>query len=193
MAHAHSVHDADARFVINPLTRAVKNQTEGKVVIMQYDHDSEVITFEVPRHIEDHDMAQSTQAQVHFDNEGNRDRYVARDLRVCEDDDEKVTFTWKISQNATLRPGKLSFLVKFRCYDGADLVYEWNSDSYELEVREGKNHDSFIVMRDSDAIEQLREDLENHIEKTFDSRLKVEKWTFTLDDGTRVVKEVWVP
>lgn len=189
----HIVSDADKRFTINAITRAIRNQTEGKTAIMQGDHDSEVFTFECPRFIEGHDMAQSTEAQVHFDNEGNRDRYVARDLAADPADDTKVTFTWKVSDNATGRAGKLSFNVKFRCYDGAEITYEWNSDSFELDVKQSKNHDSHIAMREADAIAQLREDLMSEIESTFNARLKVEKWTFTLDDGTRVVKEVWVP
>lgn len=189
----HSVFDADKRFTINAITRAIRNQTEGKTVLMQGDHDSEVFTFECPRYVEGHDMARSTEAQVHFDNEGNRDRYVADDLAADPSDDAKVTFTWKVSGNATGRAGKLSFNVKFRCYDGAEITYEWNSDSFELDVKPSKNNDKHIAMREADAIAQMREDLESHIEKTFDSRLKVEKWTFTLDDGTKVEKEVWVP
>lgn len=193
MAHAHSVFDTDARFTINPITRAIRNQTEGKVILMQGDHDSEVLTFECPRFIEGHDMAQSTQAQVHFDNEGNRDRYTAKDLAVFGNDESKVCFSWRISRNATGKAGKLSFLVKFRCYSGSDIEYEWNSDSYELTIKEGKDYDASEIVKDTDAIAKLRAELMDEIVRTFDSRLKVEEWTFSLDSGEKLVKEVWVP
>ena len=178
--HSHLVRDTDPRFTINPVTRAIKNMTDGKVMLMQY--------------VDGHDMSESTEAQIHFDNEGNRDLYKAKDLAVDPKDENKVTFSWVVSQNATRRAGKLEFLVKFRCCDKENIVvYEWNSDIHELTVNPGKDHSANGVALSADVIRQLREELVEEIEKTFDNRLKVEKWTFTLDDGTRVVKEVWVP
>lgn len=196
--HIHRVYDTDARFVVNPATRMIANKTEGKIVLMQHDHNSEEFTFELPRHIEGHDMAQATVAQVHYDNEGSKGRYDAREIKVCEDDDSKVSFAWLISGNATKNAGKLSFLLKFRCYDGDAIVYEWNTAPFDgFTVKEGKNYDDEVVEQSTDAIEGLRVDLANQIEakveSEFDERIKTEVWTFTLADGTTVNKQVFVP
>jgi hypothetical protein len=196
--HIHRVYDTDARFVINPASRTIANKTEGKVVLMQYDHNSEEFTFEVPRYVEGHDMAQSTVAQVHYDNGDSKGRYDAREIKVCEDDESKVTFTWLISQNATCNAGNLSFLVKFRCYEGDEIVYEWNTAPFDgFTVKEGKNYDEEIVVQNADAIERLRNDLEGQVESevdsTFEERLKTEVWTMTLMDGSTVEKLVFVP
>lgn len=196
--HIHRVYDTDARFVINPATRTITNKTEGKVVLIQGDHNSEEFTFEVPRYVEGHDMAQSTVAQVHYDNGDSKGRYDSREVRVCEDDESKVSFTWLISCNATRNAGKLSFLVKFRCYEGGEVVYEWNTDAFEgFTVKPGKNYDEEVAEQGADAIEQMRTELaqqvEDEVDEEFEKRIKTETWTFTLADGSTVDKLVFVP
>lgn len=196
--HIHRVYDTDARFVINPATRTIANKTDGKIILMQYDHNSEEFTFEVPRYVEGHDMAQSTVAQVHYDNGASRGRYDARELAVAQDDDSKVTFKWLISRNATENAGTLSFLVKFRCYDGDAIVYEWNTAPFDgFTIEAGKNYDDEVVEQSTDAIEGLRVDLieqiDEKVENEFDKRIKTEVWQFTLADGSTVDKEVFVP
>ena len=52
MAHKHSVYDTSLHFIIDGNTRLVKNSTEAKVTLVQYDHNSERITFELPRYID---------------------------------------------------------------------------------------------------------------------------------------------
>ena len=209
VGHSHAVYDTGSRFAINPATRTISNNSDGKVVLVQYDHNSEEITFEIPRYVDGHDMALSTVAQVHYDNGGSKGRYDADDLKVSDGNEEKVTFTWLVSQNATMNHGKLSFIVKFRCYDGDKVVYEWNTAMYEgINVKEGKNYDGEVVIESADAIEALRIELtstldtamselndkvEQSVSSEFDERTRTEVWKFVLDDGTTVDKLVFVP
>lgn len=48
MEHKHSVLDGDTRFIINPTTRQIRNDSNRKIVLIQNDHNSEVFTFECP-------------------------------------------------------------------------------------------------------------------------------------------------
>jgi hypothetical protein len=45
MAHGHNVQDTDSRFIINPITRAIRNESSKKVSMIQLDHNSERFTF----------------------------------------------------------------------------------------------------------------------------------------------------
>ena len=51
MAHSHAIIDDDLYFTIDPSTREIKNESQ-KVKLMQYDHNSEQFTFELPRFVE---------------------------------------------------------------------------------------------------------------------------------------------
>ena len=55
MPHTHPVVDSDLHFAINPLTREITNNSK-KVKLMQYDHASEIFTFEIPRYVDGHDI-----------------------------------------------------------------------------------------------------------------------------------------
>ena len=65
MAHIHSIYDCDTHFVIDPVTREIKNESE-KTVIVQNDHNSERFSFELPKTIEGHDMSLCNVVQVHY-------------------------------------------------------------------------------------------------------------------------------
>ena len=66
MAHIHSVFDSDTHFVIDPITRQLKNETSKKASVVQFDHNSECFTFELPRIIEGHDMTTCNVVQIHY-------------------------------------------------------------------------------------------------------------------------------
>ena len=59
MTHGHNVEDTYSRFIINPITRAIRNESSKKVSLIQLDHNSARFTFECPRYIEEHDYSLS--------------------------------------------------------------------------------------------------------------------------------------
>ena len=66
--HSHPVPDTDTYFIIDPITRKIENTNRKKNVIMQYDHNSERLTFELPRFVDGHDMLECTSITVNVDN-----------------------------------------------------------------------------------------------------------------------------
>jgi hypothetical protein len=173
--HIHPVPDTDTYFVIDPITRQIENTNSKKTVIMQYDHNSERFTFELPRYIDGHDMLECTSVTVNVDNievvesDGvevveeveprvNSDAPDMTDLRVHPNDPEKVISSWLISRNSTQLAGILSFHIEFKCADSnGNVVYEWSTDSYdEIEVRARKKNGEAAVVPYSDILEQWR-------------------------------------
>ena len=134
MAHSHSVKDSDSHFTINAITRSIENKS-GKLILVQYDHNSERFTFEMPRYIEGHDMLLCNKTEIHYNNIGdaktNPGLYPVSDLQVRQDDDNVVTFSWLISRNATKLVGRLAFIVRFACVSDETIVeYAWNTQPY---------------------------------------------------------------
>lgn len=135
MAIKHGVHDTDTHFVVDPITRAAKNEKLKKVSIVRDDHNSEVFTFELPRYIEGHDMAKCNRVEVHYLNthsltkETSTGIYAAADFGICETDPEKVIFSWVISCGATKFAGSLAFSLHFACIDAYtdEIRYWWSS------------------------------------------------------------------
>lgn len=134
MAHIHSVYDTDTHFKIDAVTRAVKNASDTKTMVVQHDHNSERFTFELPRLAADgHDMSKCNSVQVHYNNadaKGNGSYfgvYEVDDFQVSPESDDIVIFSWLISRNATQYVGKLSFAIRFVCSQEGEVDYEWNT------------------------------------------------------------------
>lgn len=134
MAHLHRVYDTDAHFTIDAITRAIKNSSSGKTVLVQGDHNSERFTFEVPRMVDGHDLSLCNEVEVHYTNtdSGNKnnkskDYYIVDDLQLSPDDESIVILSWLIHGKATVYAGPLSFNIKFKCLSGSTLEYSWNT------------------------------------------------------------------
>lgn len=168
MAHIHGVFDSDTHFVIDPITRQLKNETSKKASVVQFDHDSERFTFELPRIIEGHDMTTCNVVQVHYLNIEaktkieNKGLYEVDDLQISPEDGNTVICSWLISQNATQLDGSISFLVRFSCVTEGEPNYIWQTAPYTaITVTTGINNAEHIAEKYSDIIEQWRNQLEN--------------------------------
>ena len=167
MSHIHAVKDSDTNFKINPITRQVKNESSRKTTLIQYDHNSERFTFEIPRYVEFHDMALCNKAEIHYINidqktkQENRGTYPADDLRVKEDDSAAVVCSWLISNNATQFVGRLSFVVRYSCVENGKLLYAWNSAIASVDVSSGIDSGDYVVSEYADILERWRAELFN--------------------------------
>lgn len=173
--HTHLVPDTDTYFVIDPITRQIQNTNSKKNVVMQYDHNSERFTFELPRFVDGHDMLECTSVTVNVDNievvesdeteaaeatepRVNSDAPDMTDLRIHPSDPEKVITSWLISRNSTQLPGILSFHIEFKCVDSnGNVVYEWSTDTFdEIVVKARKKNGEAAVVEHTDLLEQWR-------------------------------------
>jgi len=161
MAHKHSVYDSDTHFTVNPITRTLKNEGSIKTTIMQYDHNSERFTFEIPRYIERHDMSQCNRVEIHYRNGANSGMYVVDDFQVSPNGDDAVICSWLISQNATRLAAALEFRLTFKCIaDDGSLEYMWSTAMYKgISVSSGIHTSEDIVEQHADVLEQWRQEL----------------------------------
>ena len=208
MAHKHSVYDTSLHFIIDGNTRLVKNSTEAKVTLVQYDHNSERITFELPRYIDGHDMSLCTNAQVHYINierKTNRESvgvYECDDLQIAPDDENVVICSWLISKNATRFVGSLFFVIRFVCSEDREITYSWNTARHTgLSVTDGiYNGEDVDEIVESDAFKIFNETIEaantaienanEATKKANDSIIHIRYSKYA--DGTDFV-EVWTP
>lgn len=166
MAHIHTITDSGARFPIDTATRAISFLGEHKLKLIQGDHNSERLTFEVPRFVEGHDMSLCTKVEVHFNNisadkkEQSRDVYPVDDVQVSPADDSVVLFSWLISGNATKYEGILSFLIKFTCLTGETIDYAWHTCIYsDIHVGQGMDNGETVIAEYSDVLEAWKRNL----------------------------------
>lgn len=140
MAIKHGVHDTDTHFIIDPITRAAKNDGLKKVSIVRDDHNSEVCTFELPRYVEGHDMSLCNKVEVHYLNTHGTTKakstgvYEIADFRLDEDDPDKVIGSWLIDCLATKYPGSLAFSIHFACVDDTGTVAYWWSSATNTSI-----------------------------------------------------------
>ena len=142
MAHlTHVVIDDDKRFIIDGNTRKITNLTNTNPSIMQFDHNSEELSFQVPRTMEGHDMMQCDELKIIFKNTGTGSGIPKGTFsagtetitnRALSEDESMVNFSWKIPEEATMYPGPLTFQFKFVCYDGDEESYRLLTDQFSF-------------------------------------------------------------
>lgn len=160
MNHTEKIIDTNSIFEIDAITRTIKNTSNSKITIIQHDHDSERFTFKIPRYIENHDMKECNLVEVHYvnvdstTNEEKKDRYIVKDLKVDEDSENMMKFTWLLSEKATSQVGSLRFAVRFSCVlEDGKVEYAWNTAPYkDITVTTGLYNKEEIR---SDAISDL--------------------------------------
>lgn len=168
LSHIHEVNDDDNKFIVDGISRAIKNTSASKTTVMQFDHNSEVFSFEIPRYIEGHDMMECNRVEVHYLNIDTSTRkekegiYLVNDLKVNPDDETKLNCSWVISQNATMLVGSLNFLLRFICLTDDVINYVWNTSICSgIYVSKGIYNSEIVAEQYLDTI------------KTWENRLKV--------------------
>lgn len=132
--HTHPVYDTDTHFTVDPITRQVTNAQLKKTFLMQRDHNSEVLTFEIPRYVEGHDMTLCDCVEIHYNNVGSSKStsvsgiYQVDDLAIAETAEDTLVFSWTVSENATTYAGSLNFILIFECTVDGNTVYRWSSN-----------------------------------------------------------------
>lgn len=193
--HKHPVYDTDLHLLIDPITREITNES-GKTVIMQYDHNSERFTFEIPRYVDGHDMSLCNIVEFHYINTDandktlqNADVYQVDDLMTSEDD-SAVIGSWLVSKNATELNGTLFFIVRFACVDvdSGEVTYQWFSNICTvLKVNKGMYNIDIVTQEgNSDVLESWRktilDDINPYLE-IFDRKLSSTKLTVNSETG----------
>lgn len=160
----HLIYDFDTHFKIDPITRRITNESSSKSILMQYDHNSERFTFEVPKTIEGHNVMDCTKVEIHYINldGGNVNNrmtgvYEVDDLTLSGDN---VSFSWLISSNATNYAGKLNFIVRFVCIENGKLTYAWHSDIYHnITITSGMNNGDAVINQYVDVLQQWKDEI----------------------------------
>lgn len=168
MAHIHSVYDTDAHFSIDAISRTIRNESPKKMSVVQYDHNSERFTFELPRFIEGHNMLLCDKVEVHYINVGTSTKeqakgcYEVTDLQKSPDDENIAICSWLISGNATQYAGVLSFILRFCCMTDDVVDYAWNTAVYsDIYVTTGMYVSDSVAVEYRDVLEQWKAELFN--------------------------------
>ena len=194
------IKDTDTHFIIDGSTRLVKNESETKSMLVQYDHNSERFTFRVPRYCDDHDLSLCKEhTRVHYinidkakrtENHGTDPVY---DVGVCPEDDQYVICSWLITKNATQLAGSLHFVIEFALKDeNGNTLYSWNTAKYTgITIQDGINFDNRTVEENNDLLTQWEKRIfENQIvslEQTqvSDAPEGENIWTATFGNGDK--------
>lgn len=155
----HSISDNDTHFLIDAESRRVTNNAKY-IKLMQYDHNSEIFTFEIPRYVEGHDMLLCDHVQIHYSNIGKDERvddfYEVTDLATKNSNSSVLIFTWKIKGTATSKVGVLNFTVRFSCSGVDRPEYVWNSRQYTgIPVEESIYNIDSVIEQNPDAFTEI--------------------------------------
>ena len=168
MSHNNKIRDTETHFIIDPATRRITTASSYNNTIVQYDHNSERLTFEMPRYVDGHDMIECDDVRIHYRNGSSNSLsrtngvYIPDDLAISEDDDELLTFSWLLSAATTAYIGYLHFSIQFICLgaDGETVEYAWNTGIYkDVSVVESINNAEEVVVENADAIAALKKEL----------------------------------
>ncbi len=190
MAHKHSIYDGDLHFAINPITRAITNMSSQKTILIQYDHNSERFSFELPRLVEGHDMSLCNVIRVHYINIDSATKaqiagvYDVTDMQVSPDSEDVIVCSWLVSSNATQLVGSLQFLLRFECTTDGIVDYAWHTAIYHnISVSSGIKVDETFTDDYVDIIERWKQSVVDEV--TQDAKFEVSEWKRTESDKVR--------
>ena len=161
MAHTTLTDSAgDGFFIIDPITRVISPGGK-KTKVMQYDHNSEMIYFQLKTPIEGHPMEECNKIEVHYINGATTGVYeVSEIIRRTEIPEvgTAIFFSWTLSQNVTMNAGQLIFLIRFSCVaEDGTIEYAWNTEPcMAMSVAKGMYNSDAIVEQYADVLEQWR-------------------------------------
>ena len=166
MAHIHSVTDSNERFVIDPVTREITSSSAKKIVVMQYDHNSERFTFEIPK-VDGHNMAICDKVEIHYINIDAVEKslksegvYEVNDIQNAPDNNGVSVFSWLLSRNCTKYAGTLSFLIHFACTTDGVEDYAWNTAIFQsITIGNGMNNGAEVLEPFPDILAQWKAQL----------------------------------
>lgn len=165
MSHIHNIIDTDSHFHIDPVSRVVTTKAD-KLYIVQYDHNSERFTFQVPRYVEEHDMSLCNRIEVHYTNMTRTKKQQNDDVYIVKNDDtsfdnDTFFFSWLISSNATQLVGSLKFSLTFICLDDeGNRTYEWSTAMFEnIQVLTKLENAAIIKEKYPDLYIQLKREI----------------------------------
>lgn len=162
MAHKHTVRDTGAHFTIDPFTRQVKNDSTTKTTIVQFDHNSERLTFELPV-LDGHAATLCDLIEIHYINisaDGKKQNAGVYEVDDIKADGEKTVFTWLISQEATQLAGSLNFFIVLKCTENGVTVYRWGTEIFKnLPVSDGMNNGEAVLTEYPDILAQWKTQL----------------------------------
>lgn len=193
MSHVHPVVDSDSRFVIDSTTRKITTSS-SKLELIQGDHQSERITFEIPKIVEGHDMGLCDRIEIHYINTDKKTKATSKDVYIADDvtddvtvDGDKLTFTWLISSNATKYQGTLNFTIIFMCLDDeGNYTYKWSTEICKLlTVGVSIYNSGHVVNNYSDVLETFRREVIDEAKKYVDNKTV----SATSDDSLELLAE----
>lgn len=178
MENTEKIIDKDSIYEIDLISREIRNTSDVPKVIMQYDHDSERLTFRIPRTYEEYDLRDCTKVEINFINqdsatkESNKGVYEVDDLTIDPLDNSKLIFSWLIADESTQKSGALLFLVRFsKTGESGEIEYAWNTGIYEgLGVQKGMWNTPSVVSDNVDALEKMRAELLKAVEDSTPKR-----------------------
>lgn len=180
------------QFVIDAVSKTIAKKTAKKVTITQYEHEATILSFEMPRYIDEQDMSLCNIKEIHYLNDKKgQGIFEITDYTI---NDTNITFTWGITQNVTQEAGRISFLIRFAISNPQDYTiidYDWYTltNSSDLTVSKGMQNGEAIIVKYADIINQWRiELLQNTIVELEQTAVSDESfgenvWTATFKDN----------
>ena len=172
MAHLHEVKDKDLRFELDENLNII-NLSELRP-LRRGDHNSEIISFAMPRYFEGHDMSLCNVRQVHYNNV-YADRFETKtnasfdDLQGFEidpEDENKIVFYWQVQGDATELEGALDFSLLFECTnDAGEVEYRKLTEAFTaLKVGNSILNTEAIARKYADVLAAWKAELEAKVE-----------------------------
>ena len=160
-----------------------------KRIGVQFDHNIETVTFDCPRHWDEHDLSTMNIYINYLRSDRTYGKFKATDIIVDAENSEVIHFNWTISKNVTLSPGKIVFLVCAKTVDeeGNEQTH-WNSERCEdCYISEGLELDEYSEDLRPDIIELWYKQVLNAIDDVVSIKSIEQTTTSTLDKGVNVI------
>ena len=136
-----------------------------KRIAVQHDHNIETVTFNCPRYWDNNDLTEMYIYINYLRSDRVKGRYLAKNVRVDDSDENLIHFDWTIGNEITMAKGNITFLVcAVKTGDEGVEELHWNTElNNQMFVSEGLECTEAVLNANSDIINDLLYRMDNII------------------------------
>ena len=137
--------------------RYIDVPTSLQRIAVQYDHNVETVTFDCPRYWDENDLSEMYIYINYLRSDKIRGRYLAKNIRVDDADENIIHFDWTIGNEISFAKGPVIFLVcAVKTNSEGNEEIHWNSEiNKQMVVSDGLECTEYVINEHPDIITDL--------------------------------------
>lgn len=132
-----------------------------KRIAVQYDNCIETVTFDCPRYWDENDLSTMNIYINYVRSDSVKGVYLAKNVRVDEEDSNIIHFDWLIGDEITIVSGALQFAISAKKMDIDEEIRWYSEINTQMTVSKGLDNAEIVVEEHPDILNEILAKVDN--------------------------------